>query len=108
MPPGRPNLCATLHERHALCVALLGEWVRWSVLVPIVLQTDPTLLPSMDDLLGKHVDLRKVRKIGEGERTAAGRVWACWSQRGACIAPQRQLYAKMNAPLISAASQAQA
>jgi len=25
----------------------------------------------MDDLLGKHVDLRKVRKIGEGELAAA-------------------------------------
>lgn len=74
--------------------------------MPIFLQTDPALLPSMDDLLGKHVDLRTVRKIGEGERTAVGRVWACWSQQDACIAPQRQLYAKMNAPLISAASQA--
>ncbi|PRW60889.1 transducin beta 3 isoform A [Chlorella sorokiniana] len=29
-------------------------------------ETDPELLPSMDELLGKHVDLKKVRKIGEG------------------------------------------
>lgn len=30
-------------------------------------QADPQLLPSMDALLGQHVDLKKVRKIGEGE-----------------------------------------
>ncbi|KAL4446368.1 hypothetical protein ABPG77_003175 [Micractinium sp. CCAP 211/92] len=29
-------------------------------------ETDPELLPSMDELLGRHVDLKKVRKIGEG------------------------------------------
>lgn len=31
------------------------------------LQTASELLPSMDELLGLHVDLKKVRKIGEGE-----------------------------------------
>ncbi|KAL4423699.1 hypothetical protein ABPG75_001000 [Micractinium tetrahymenae] len=29
-------------------------------------ETDSELLPSMDELLGRHVDLKKVRKIGEG------------------------------------------
>lgn len=29
-------------------------------------ETDPALLPGMDDLLGRHVDMKRVRKIGEG------------------------------------------
>ena len=35
-------------------------------LLPLM-QTDTELLPGMDELLGRHVDLAKVRKIGEGE-----------------------------------------
>ena len=69
----------------------MGEMGDGRFLVPFFLQADPALLPSMDDLLGKHVDLRKVRKIGEGKCTAAGRVWACCSQQAACIAPQSRL-----------------
>ena len=34
--------------------------------MPAALQLDVQLLPSMDALLGRHVDLAKVQKIGEG------------------------------------------
>ena len=49
---------------------------RLTTLRALLVQTDPLLLPSMDELLGQHVDLKKVRKIGEGEPILG---WeGCW------------------------------
>lgn len=47
---------------------LLPPSLRSTLPAQLYPQANPELLPSMDDLLGQHVDLKKVRKIGEGER----------------------------------------
>ncbi len=51
--------------------------------VCVCAQTHVAALPSMDALLGRHVDLAAVRKIGEGtfgEAFRAGRASICFPQ----------------------------
>lgn len=117
-PHAREVLCNT-HVLHRGCTCLLpavpaaltwcgsGTWGLSTVSglsVPVVvmrcarrapcarsLQTDPGLLPSMDELLGRHVDLKKVRKIGEGEPLCAGpgaveRMWCLATAILGCVA----------------------